>query len=79
MDKKFKSFKLELERIYKSNKIYREKMKRQKITPDDINSWKDIKKLPITTKQDLLKDYPNGWSCVPKSEIKMYHASSGTT
>lgn len=79
MDKKFKSFKLELERIYKSNKIYREKMKRQKITPDDINSWKDIKKLPITTKQDLLKDYPNGWSCVPTSEIKMYHASSGTT
>ena len=79
MDKKFKCFKLELERIYKSNKIYREKMKRQKITPDDINSWKDIKKLPITTKQDLLKDYPNGWSCVPTSEIKMYHASSGTT
>lgn len=79
MDKKFKRFKLELERIYKSNKIYREKMKRQKITPDDINSWKDIKKLPITTKQDLLKDYPNGWSCVPTSEIKMYHASSGTT
>lgn len=79
MDKKFKNFKLELEKIYKSNKIYREKMKRKKVTPNDINNWQDIKKLPITTKQDLLKNYPNGWSCVSTSEIKMYHASSGTT
>ena len=79
MDNKFKDFKMELNRVYRKNKIYKEKMQEQGITPEDINSWEDIKKLPITTKQDLLKDYPNGWNCVPTSKIKMYHSSSGTT
>lgn len=65
--------------IYKNNKIYYEKMKKLKITPDDINSWDDIKNLPLTTKEDLLLNYPDGWNCVPKKKIKMYHASSGTT
>ena len=79
MDNKFKDFKKELNRVYRKNKIYKEKMQEQDITPEDINSWEDIKKLPLTTKQDLLKDYPNGWNCVPPSKIKMYHSSSGTT
>lgn len=79
MDNKFKDFKKELNRVYRKNKIYKEKMQEQGITPEDINSWEDIKKLPLTTKQDLLKDYPNGWNCVPTSKIKMYHSSSGTT
>ena len=79
MDNKFKDFKKELNRVYRKNKIYKEKMQEQDITPEAINSWEDIKKLPLTTKQDLLKDYPNGWNCVPPSKIKMYHSSSGTT
>ena len=79
MDKKFQLFKSELNRIYNNNQIYRNKMQEKNIKPEDINSWKDIKKLPITTKEDLLKDYPNGWNCVNSSQIKMYHSSSGTT
>ena len=54
-------------------------MKKVNITPKDINCWKDVKKLPLTTKKDLLENYPNGFTCVDKSEIQIYHASSGTT
>ena len=79
MDKKFEEFKMELNKVYRKNKIYKEKMIEKGIIPEDIKIWEDIKKLPITTKQDLLKDYPNGWNCVPTSKIKMYHSSSGTT
>ena len=79
MDKKFEEFKMELNKVYRKNKIYKEKMIEKGIIPEDIKIWEDIKKLPITTKQDLLKDYPNDWNCVPTAKIKMYHSSSGTT
>ena len=38
MDNKFKDFKKELNRVYRKNKIYKEKMQEQGITPEDINS-----------------------------------------
>ena len=79
MDKKFDAFKQELNRVYQTNKNYRKKMQEQNITPEDINNWKDIKKLPLTTKEDILANYPDGWNCVNKNQIKLYHASSGTT
>ena len=79
MDKKFQIFKSELNRIYNNNQIYRNKMQDKNVKPKDINCWEDIKKLPFTTKKDLLADYPDGWNCVNSSEIKIYHSSSGTT
>ncbi len=79
MDKKFEAFKLELQKVYENNKIYRQKMKDKNLTPEDIDSWNDIKKLPLTTKEDILSSYPYGYNCVDQSKIKMYHASSGTT
>ena len=79
MDKKFQDFKKQLNKIYNKNKLYQQKMKKLNISPSDITNWKDIKKLPLTTKKDLLEQYPEGWNCVPKKDIKMYHASSGTT
>lgn len=50
MDKKFESFKKLLERVYENNKIYREKMDKLGITPLDIKSEDDIRKLSITEK-----------------------------
>lgn len=79
MDKKFEAFKQELNRVYKNNKNYHKKMKEQNITPEDIHNWSDIKRLPLTTKEDILANYPNGWNCVNENQIKLYHASSGTT
>lgn len=79
MDKKFSKFKQNLNYIYKNNKIYREKMQSINITPDDIKTKKDISKLPLTTKEDFFKEYPNGWTSLNNIKIKQYHASSGTT
>ena len=40
MDKKFASFKKSLERVYEHNKLYRDKMRKLNITPDDIKTEK---------------------------------------
>ena len=79
MDKKFTSFKKSLERVYEHKKLYHDKMEKLNITPDDIKCEDDIKKLPITEKKDFFIDYPYGYYSVPKEEINVYHASSGTT
>ena len=44
--------------------LYHEKYKKAGVKPYDINGIKDIKKLPIITKNDLRDNYPNG--IVPK-------------
>jgi phenylacetate-CoA ligase len=49
------------------------------VTPDDINTIEDIRKLPFSTKQDLRDNYPFGLQAAPQSEIIRIHASSGTT
>ena len=79
MDKKFESFKKSLERVYERNRFYREKMRSVDITPDDIKSFDDVKRLPIMEKKDFFIDYPYGYYAVSSEEIKVYHASSGTT
>ncbi len=78
MNKKFKMFKKNLENIYLNNEIYRKKMEDANITLEDIKTEEDISKLPLTTKEDFFKDEISSF-IQHKSEIKQYHASSGTT
>ncbi len=54
-------------------------MKSVDITPDDIKSFDDVKRLPIMEKKDFFIDYPYGYYAASSEEIKVYHASSGTT
>lgn len=68
-----------VERIYHNVPFYRNKMQEAGIHPEDIQSVKDLSKLPFTTKQDLRDNYPYGLFAVPMSEIVRIHASSGTT
>jgi phenylacetate-CoA ligase len=49
------------------------------ITPDAIQTVDDIHKLPLTTKQDLRKNYPYGLLTLSQNEMVRMHASSGTT
>lgn len=44
-----------------------------------IQSLKDISKIPFTTKEDIRNNYPDGLLAVPMGEIARVHASSGTT
>jgi phenylacetate-CoA ligase len=50
-----------------------------KITPHDVNTLDDLKKIPFTTKEDLRTAYPYGMLAVKISEVLELHASSGTT
>jgi phenylacetate-CoA ligase len=49
------------------------------VFPEDIETLKDIEKLPFITKDDLRESYPFGLFAVDISEIKELHSSSGTT
>ncbi|MDO4575643.1 MAG: phenylacetate--CoA ligase [Planctomycetia bacterium] len=75
---------LQLERLKKTvDKVrnlpmYREFFEKTKLTGDDIHSLDDVRKLPFTTKKDLLDQYPFGHLLIPRHEIVRIHGSSGT-
>ncbi|MBO4785944.1 MAG: phenylacetate--CoA ligase, partial [Prevotella sp.] len=77
--------KLQLERLKKTVKhcmnsdFYRRKFEEMGITPDDIKTLDDVRKLPFTTKEDLRDNYPFGLASVPLKECTRLHSSSGTT
>ncbi len=66
-------------RCYKNVSFYKKKFDEAKISPDDIQSLDDLKKLPFTTKADLRDSYPYGMFAVPLREIVRIHSSSGAT
>ncbi len=59
--------------------FYRSKFKESGITPQDIKSLEDLRRLPFTIKQDLRDNYPFGMFAVPMDNVVRIHASSGTT
>ncbi len=65
--------------IYKNCSVYKKKFDDAKITPDQIKSIDDIKRLPFTVKEDMRDNYPYGlFSASPKDLVEL-HVSSGTT
>lgn len=77
--------KLQIERLKQTvrhcmnSPFYKKKFEEMGITPDDIQTLDDVRKLPFTTKQDLRDQYPFGIASVPVSECVRLHSSSGTT
>ena len=64
---------------YERVKFYRERMDEAGVTPDDIQSIDDIRKLPFMQKKDLREYYPTDTFAAPIKDIARFHASSGTT
>jgi phenylacetate-CoA ligase len=64
---------------YENVPFYREKLDELGVAPGDIQSVDDIRKLPMTTKEDFRDEYPDGLFAVDDEEIRRIHASSGTT
>ena len=58
---------------------YNQKYTACEVYPEDIETLKDIEKLPYITKDDLRESYPFGLFAVDMKEIKELHSSSGTT
>ncbi len=59
--------------------FYKERFRENGISPEDIKSLDDLKKIPFTTKQDLRDTYPFGMASVPLKDCVRLHSSSGTT
>ncbi len=59
--------------------FYKEVFEREGLTPDDIQTLDDLKKIPFTTKDDLRSHYPYGMAAIPLQKCVRIHSSSGTT
>ena len=59
--------------------FYRELFRKAGIAPGDIESVRDIEKIPFTTKKDLQQGYPFGFLAVPLKKVVRIHTTSGTT
>ena len=77
---------LQLERLqytvkycYDNVPFYKKKLDDAGVSPDDIRSLDDIRRIPPTTKADLRDNYPFGLFATPMKNIVRIHASSGTT
>ena len=68
-----------VERVFANVPYYRDKFSQAKVTPADIHTVDDLRRLPFTTKQDLRDNYPFGLFAVPMDHVVRIHASSGTT
>jgi phenylacetate-CoA ligase len=66
-------------RLYSFSPFYHDRMKEQKVHPDDIRELSDVTKLPFMFKGDLRDNYPNRIFTATQEELVRYHVSSGTT
>ena len=65
--------------VYDGSPFFRKRLSSAGISPDDIRSKEDLKKVQFTTKSDLRDNYPLGMISVDRSKLVRLHASSGTT
>ena len=76
---------LQLERLQQTvrhcmnTEFYRKRFAELGITPDDIRTRDDVRRLPFPSQEDLRENYPFGLACVPLKECTRLHSSSGTT
>ena len=68
-----------VENAYENVEFYRDQLDEMGVTPEDIQRVEDVRKLPMTTKEDFRDEYPDGLFAVDDREITRIHASSGTT
>jgi phenylacetate-CoA ligase len=68
-----------LERVCATVPFYKKRFGEAGISPADVRTLDDLRRLPFTLKQDMRDNYPYGLFAVPLDQIVRIHASSGTT
>jgi len=59
--------------------FYTKRLRDAGLTPESVRTMDDFRRLPMTTKDDLRSQYPDGLACVPRADFVRMHVSSGTT
>jgi len=67
-----------LNRAYRNVPFYRRRFDELGFDPEGLRSIEDLRKLPFTTKADLVQSYPYGMFAVPLRDVVRLHASGGT-
>jgi len=68
-----------VQRVYDNVPYYKNLMVEKGISPADINTIDDLKKLPFLTKDDLREAYPYGLMATPLEDCVRIQSTSGTT
>ena len=71
--------KKQVRHVYDHVEYYRKKMEAKGVTPDDIQTIDDLKKLPFLSKADLREAYPYGLLGADLKDCVRIHSTSGTT
>ncbi len=69
----------QVKHVYENVPYYRNLMEEKGLTPDDIQSVDDIKKLPFLSKADLREAYPYGLLGTDLNDCVRIQSTSGTT
>jgi phenylacetate-CoA ligase len=67
-----------LTRAYRNVPFYRRRLDEVGFDPEGLRSIDDLRRLPFTTKADLVEAYPYGMFAVPLRDIVRLHSSGGT-
>jgi phenylacetate-CoA ligase len=67
-----------LNRAYRNVPFYRRRFDEVGFDPEGLRRIQDLRKLPFTTKADLVQSYPYGMFAVPLRDVVRLHASGGT-
>ena len=52
---------------------------RERLPSAPLRAWKDLQRIPFTTKEDVRRESPHGLVCVSSRALLQYHESSATT
>ena len=74
-----KLLKIQTRRMWEHSPFYRQRMRSAGVTPDDVRTLQDVRRLPFMTKKDLRDGYPDRLMMRDRGDLLRYHASSGTT
>ena len=69
----------QIRHVWENVPYYRKKMEEKGVTPDDIKSIDDLRKLPTLSKDDLRESYPYGLLGCDLKKCVRIHSTSGTT
>jgi phenylacetate-CoA ligase len=73
----WQSYKIEkvIERVYEKSALYKKRMEECGLLPENIGGVNDLVKLPFTTRQDLVANYPYGLLTMPVSGVTYIHTT----
>ena len=74
-----KRLKQTVAQVARRTPFYQEKLKALGMRASDVQSSRDLRRLPFTTREDLRATYPFGLLSVPREQATRLHTSSGTT